>query len=263
MSGCLYQVHVHSYDKIKYILLNFIFVGSFGTFTKSELNKDKNQEKLEKKQAEIYVPGQSNRELNPYWKGGGDGLPSATTKLNFLKPNFEQDKSHKNVYKRSDNWRKKSETSKDNICEQPDVNIISNKIEVEQSKNINAAILTDQQMNELAAKLVKAEILGNQTLIKELKEKLDGAREARKNQSATKDKSTDDIVLLTTTDSRGLSRPLPNPKAERDPYYGRKKKNNKVVAETHVGGKRTKYFADDDKHSLHNMVFSCFIIIIQ
>lgn len=233
--------------------------GSFGTFTKSELNKDKNKEKLEKKQEEIYAPGKSSRELNPYWKDGGDGLPSMNQKLNFMKPDFDftNERNNTNSEKKG-SWRKNADVHKKdefkNCMSQNEIINTRTKQEVS-SQPDEAVFLTDQQMNELAAKLVKAEILGNQSQINELKQKLDAAREARKNMpAASNDKIKENAVLLTTTDSRGLSRPLPDPKSEKDPYYGGKSKKKKVVAETHVGGKRAKYFADDDKHSLRDMV---------
>lgn len=106
--------------------------------------------------------------------------------------------------------------------------------------------LTDKEINVLAAKLVKAEIMGNVALVKELKEKLEKAREV-KNNSRSNNTSNND-VLLTTTDSKGFTRPLKQPSSGE---YAGSSKRQKV--ETHSGKERIRYFADDDKYSLKEM----------
>ncbi|XP_046383601.1 CWF19-like protein 2 [Ischnura elegans] len=127
-------------------------------------------------------------------------------------------------------------------------------------------LLTDQEMNELGAKLVKAEILGNEGLVKELKAKLERAREMRKKLVASvgegvKDRGSGDsrrrgeeeeVVVLSRTTSKGFARPVGGGGDDGGMVWGgRKKKGSKV--DTHVDGKRVRYFADDDKYSLKEM----------
>ncbi|XP_054260957.1 CWF19-like protein 2 homolog isoform X2 [Macrosteles quadrilineatus] len=109
-------------------------------------------------------------------------------------------------------------------------------------------VLTDKELNELAAKLVKAELLGNQSLAEELKAKLSKAREAKAN--APKDSgASKEVVILTHTDSKGFTRPVSL--SEPSESSGGRRRGKKV--ETHTGGKRMRYFADDDKYSLQEM----------
>lgn len=128
-------------------------------------------------------------------------------------------------------------------------------------------------MNELGAKIVKAEIMGNDEMVEELRVKLERARqyrienkekilatnlEKRQNLNSTKSKRTtdgQDEILLTSMNSKGMSRPVTTGHNEKDLWggkSGRKRKQNKV--ETHTGGERVRYFADDDKHDIKQMV---------
>ncbi|XP_065085249.1 CWF19-like protein 2 homolog [Ochlerotatus camptorhynchus] len=128
--------------------------------------------------AEQYDPKTSVRELNPHWKNGGGGLPS------FRRPveDDEDDyRSRKLTSKeppgrnsgRSGGWRK------------PD----RHKEEVREDRNerkqetITASedgiFLTDQQLNDLGAKIIKAEIMGNSELASSLKERLEQAKAYR------------------------------------------------------------------------------------
>jgi len=117
-------------------------------------------------------------------------------------------------------------------------------------------LLSDAQLNELGAKLVKAEILGNDSLAAELKQKLEIAREARKAQpaaaaAADKKGPKEDVVMLSRTDSKGFSRPLQTKGAAAEPYGGRRRKQK---VDTHAAdGQRARYFPDDDKYSLQDM----------
>ncbi|XP_075214569.1 CWF19-like protein 2 [Lycorma delicatula] len=99
--------------------------------------------------------------------------------------------------------------------------------------------LSADERNELAAKLLKAEILGNTDLVKKLKSRLEQARAAAAEAEQT--------VILTRTDSKGFTQPLT---LSSKPEHGRGRKQKTV---THEGGKRVRYFADDDKYSLQEM----------
>jgi len=96
-----------------------------------------------------------------------------------------------------------------------------------------------------------------QTLAKELKKKLDAARAARAMRGTTEEDTPaaeeEETVILTRTDSRGFVRPVQQFGQHVEPVGGRRRKQK---IETHDGGKRMRYFADDDKYSLRDLV--CF-----
>lgn len=81
-----------------------------------------------------------------------------------------------------------------------------------------------------------------------MKEKLQRARETKSSRTR-KVEAREEVVILTHTDAKGFTRPvsLGAPETSRD-----RRKPKKV--ETHSGGKRTRYFADDDKYNLQEMV---------
>ncbi|XP_037916340.1 CWF19-like protein 2 homolog isoform X2 [Hermetia illucens] len=203
------------------------------TFSKELIQKKKSTE-------ESYDPSTSYKEGNRYWKNGGNGLPP-------FKEFCDNDATYQNPYPSTSslnwaprgNWRKKTnitETAFDagNLSDINGIDIHISKSDQAQNekspimkdkqKSMETALslLTDQQMNELGAKIVKAEIMGNIKEANELTEKLAKAREMRKKNitsnvleltkdridSSTKDEGDDDHVLLTTTDIRGNTRPL-------------------------------------------------------
>lgn len=52
----------------------------FSNLSKSDIKKQKlNTKEEDKTKFLLDKPGQSNRELNPYWKDGGDGLPEISS----------------------------------------------------------------------------------------------------------------------------------------------------------------------------------------
>lgn len=140
-----------------------------------------------------------------------------------------------------------------------------------------ADFLTDQQMNDLGAKVMRAEIMGNAEQATALRAKLAAARDHRNahkvalveaakvatkaagHQQHTATESED--VLLTATNSRGFSKPLQrqastapaDPRGGRSGGRGGKKKQPKKV-DTHEAGERVRYFADDDKYDIKQMV---------
>lgn len=93
-----------------------------------------------------------------------------------------------------------------------------------------------------------------QTLAKELKKKLDAARAMRgTTKEDTPAAEEEETVILTRTDSRGFVHPLQQFGQHAEPVGGRRRKQK---IETHAGGKRMRYYADDDKYSLRDLV--CF-----
>lgn len=121
----------------------------------------------------------------------------------------------------------------------------------EKSPEIPVKILTDDEMNQLGAKCIKAEIMGDVELAAKLKKELEEAREARNNKPKPRENlGREENVILTTTNSRGMARPL-EPRSKYQEPQGGRRKNKKV--DSHEGGQRVRYFADDDKYSLQDM----------
>lgn len=106
-----------------------------------------------------------------------------------------------------------------------------------QDKNV-----TQNDLNHLASKLLKAEIQGNNKLIEELKKQLDEARKLF--QTTGQDKEE----MLIQNNRQGLAKPLELPSSTNTNERRRKK-----AAETHSDQKRVRYFPDDDKYSLQQM----------
>lgn len=237
--------------------------------------KESNKQKINS-----YNPSTSSRELNPYWKGGGTGLPelyeSAAKSRQFVRPTDDDNfysKTHnsKEIYlkksyedkgnrepceRKSYNWRKEdikdhTEEIVGNQCKQ-NYNVSQSSIASVKYKANDSLYLSDEKMNKLAAKIVKAEILGDTKLVNELKQKLEAAREFRRqNPTACHPKDFEDGIMLMTTTSSGNSRPLLKANSEDQDL---RSKSSKRKTETHNSNQRVKYFANDDKYNLSQMV---------
>ncbi|XP_076832456.1 CWF19-like protein 2 [Brachyhypopomus gauderio] len=120
-------------------------------------------------------------------------------------------------------------------------------------------LLTDEEMNKLGAKLVKAELMGNTALATSLKAQLEGARKMRElqrpaaqpaSQVPAKTQEEQEVVLF-RTDQSGRAWPVSGPSQHLEPGGGRRKRK---AIETHVAGERVRYFDDDDGMDLREMV---------
>ncbi|KAF0306623.1 CWF19-like protein 2 [Amphibalanus amphitrite] len=100
----------------------------------------------------------------------------------------------------------------------------------------------DSEMNALAAKILKAELNGDDDDAAELQKQLDAARQLRAagGGAARTTEKTEKVVVVVG-------------KGERGPSSGDARPNKKRKADTHRGGERTKYFADDDRLNLRDM----------
>lgn len=272
-------------------------LSSIRTFSKPAQDDSKERKKDERKGLDSYDPGKSVRELNPHWRDGGDGLPKA-----FAKPSYDSDEEDsrrpyrpkQNERERSSNWKKRTEhpnaasstvtSSKGSTSSRTHRKSSSSSsassrsptpepkpTEQDKSQASRGDFLTDHQMNELGAKLIKAEMLGKNELASELKEKLDRARQFRKehkqevlsksferrtqgaHQHNKREKEAN--IVLTATNSKGQSRPVASFRDDSDLWGGRAgRKVKKQKVETHLDGERVRYFADDDKYDIKRMV---------
>lgn len=275
--------------------------GMLKTYTKEDIRPKR--EETEKKNIDSYNPGTSSRELNPYWKNGGTGLPQTPEAFRkskpFLKPSDDDDdyysksrssrpstsdrsssrssnekpKEHyssrkdssRDSYRQPNNWRKSNENRErkrdTEIDAREELPVLASKekhtetLAAPEEKLKDTKYLSDDKLNKLAAKILKAEILGDGKLVTELKSKLEAAREYRKQNPEAGKEDEDDRVMLISTSMSGNSRPLASSQ-KGDP----RSKSGKRKAETHTSGERTKYFGDDDKYNLAQMV-SLFLFI--
>ncbi|KAG7302074.1 hypothetical protein JYU34_013531 [Plutella xylostella] len=325
--------------------------GMLKTYTKEDI-KPKREEK-NKPNIDSYNPATCSRELNPYWKDGGTGLPQSSESFKksrpfikasneddyysrsshsrkFIRPNddnyyspssekykkpddeddyyassssryktgrehhkprdddsyYSSSKHSKSAtetrsrnrdetryesssYKQSSNWRVKN--NKDRGRQEPNIETHSNEDnfseiarvqedehenqsikqqpeEPHQPKQIDGKYLSDEKMNKLAAKIVKAEIMGDMKVVNDLKAKLEAAREYRKQNPDAGPMEVDEGVILMSTNAMGNSRPL-----TKTSQGDARSKGGKRKAETHSSGERQKYFGNDDKYNLAQM----------
>ncbi|XP_007902635.2 LOW QUALITY PROTEIN: CWF19-like protein 2 [Callorhinchus milii] len=124
--------------------------------------------------------------------------------------------------------------------------------------------LSEEEMNKLGAKIVKAELMGNLEMASKFKAQLEAARKLKslgegsniaastaprriENLAADQDQ---DVVLI-RTDRSGRAWPVSAATEFAEQQRGRKKKQ---TIETHSEGKRVRYFQDDDNLSLQDLV---------
>ncbi|XP_064538762.1 CWF19-like protein 2 homolog [Drosophila montana] len=258
------------------------------TYSKERKEPAKPNEKLQ--QIDAYDPAKSCHELNPYWKSNGTGLPG------FQKPKADEEDAP--VASRASamqqprgstmrSWQKpgtvkdcgKSSSSSSRKKRSPSP--ASPDATSGEESETEPTHLTDEQINELAAKAIKAELKGKSELAAELNRQLETARNLRAEllasgkapaaaaaaakrptgkPSKSQQQQERDHVLLTRTDASGNVRPLVQSRstaAQADPnslYGGRKgQKRGQKKVDTHVDGQRVRYFADDDRYDIKQM----------
>lgn len=264
------------------------------TFSKERKEPTKPNERMQ--QIDAYDPAKSRHELNPYWKSNGTGLPG------FHKPKMDDDhdedtgRHHRSQQQSSISsssairgWQKPSAaaTSSSSATSRrspkppvasssrrspspspsPSPNRASSASDTEEEKEDEKqpTYLTDEQINDLAAKAIKAELKGKAQLAAELNQQLETARKVRAELLASgklpkaiqkprqrKEQTDKDHVLLTRTDASGNVRPLvqSTTKGGQQP-----EKRSKKKMDTHdKDGQRVRYFADDDRYDIKQMV---------
>ncbi|XP_029458306.1 CWF19-like protein 2 isoform X2 [Rhinatrema bivittatum] len=123
-------------------------------------------------------------------------------------------------------------------------------------------ILSEEEMNKLGAKIVKAELMGNMDLALKLKGQLEKARQqkerpmhippsAKKTETEPQSLQEDHEVLLVRTDQSGRVWPVNAMTEPLEPKGGRRKRQ--MVA-THLDKERVRYFQDDDNQTIQDLV---------
>nr|XP_032603671.2 CWF19-like protein 2 [Taeniopygia guttata] len=127
------------------------------------------------------------------------------------------------------------------------------------SKDEPPRVLSEEEMNRLGARIVKAELMGDTDLASELQAKLDSARKLKETQGqipakADREASSrqdDEQVVLVRTDGSGRAWPVMGPTEPLEPKGGRRKQQ---MMPTHVDKERVRYFQDDDSMNLKDLV---------
>ena len=234
----------------------------------------------------------SIEERKKYWKEGFRKSESSARDSGFLKPG-DLDLGHHssstgmgagiggNYSRAGQGWRKKQlsvaadtalQTDKLGDSAQPDRSSVSPQPEgvlepptvaVLQDDGtrqppvvaIAEEAVTEAQLNALGAKLLKAELVGNSAKVDKLKKELNRLREVKRLQESTKSAPTtvpikeERTLVLAKTDRFGREKPVQLPSTS----LGNRPPHSK--APTHSKkGKREKYFHDDDRYSLKELV---------
>ncbi|CDQ90636.1 unnamed protein product, partial [Oncorhynchus mykiss] len=228
-----------------------------------------------------------SRFLKPADDDDDDGVSAsapARASMGFLKPGSDIEeldrkssgpawsKSSSGQRSASGNSAQDKERESGKTMSTPDQGHSSNRLAVTSSRSDSSSdslseeeeeevpILTDEEMNKLGARLVKAEIMGNTALMEKLKTQLESARNAKENRAAQQPGKSDRApgqteedqeVLLFRTDQSGRAWPV---NASSEPQEPRGRRRKKKAIETHRDGERMRYFQDDDSVGLHEMV---------
>ena len=334
---------------------------------RAKANKEKEKINVQTKQLTSFdQPGQHQKELNPFWKSGGDGLPSVASKSEtfipdaewlersltrmqeqsqdsgrsldsiaterygslqafytllekarqkvgksssakprrFMKPVDADKPCSKKFAKPSDyhttpRWKKQKtdDVSKpiksDHSCKETVLEVQNiEKATEKKSSNVSVGlqksenepkqtelkVLTEEEKNKIGAKIIKAELMGNMTLVEKLKKKLEKSRNAEeelnalsvtpsskkqprkssiekaKNKSSSSggSSSEEETVVLMRTSRTGQSWPVTGPNNIAGPKQKQKKRKKTIMHDKE--GQRERYFADDDKYSLKDLV---------
>ncbi|XP_054453040.1 CWF19-like protein 2 [Anoplopoma fimbria] len=194
--------------------------------------------------------GPHNRNM-PAWKKSGNPVRESAS---FEKPQQEKERDHV----------KTEPAPQDGLHGDKAAATTSRSESESEEEEEELPLLSEEEMNKLGAKLVKAELMGNTAMVEKLRSQLDAAHKAKESYVARKTlqetaqskqvtgrTSEDQEVLLFRTDQSGRAWPVNAPSGPQEPHGGRRKKK---AVETHVDGERVRYFQDDDNVGLKDMV---------
>lgn len=167
----------------------------------------------------------------------------------FLKPGEGRDRPGSRYKQKSNNWQ--SHSGESEKTENYSVTSVEHKEDASASED-SLQPVTDAQLNTLGAKLVKAEMIGDVEKIERLKSELSKMRELKKSQESKKvvprEKEEKATVVLTETDRFGRERPFELS------HHVPQRLGSSTGGSHSKKGRREKYFADDDRYSLQDLV---------
>ncbi|OWF52178.1 CWF19-like protein 2 [Mizuhopecten yessoensis] len=130
---------------------------------------------------------------------------------------------------------------------------------IETAKKQEIKVLSEQEMNLLGAKLVKAELMGNEVMVSKIKAQMEASRKLKEEHKTMprivgekEEEAEDEYVVLSRTGPDGIAQPLPD---RQHPKEQGKRRRKKEKVETHDKvGDRQRYFDDDDQFDLNTLV---------
>lgn len=149
----------------------------------------------------------------------------------------------------------------DNVVDNTEISISAKQI----PKVTKKKVLSEEEKNKLNAKILRAELMGDDDLVATLRKQLEGedteeseesetSSSHRKRKDSSSSESSDDgeQVVLTRTDKHGNLYPV----KLNDDVDGKTKRKKKKIISTHdkETGERVRYFEDDDNTDLKSMV---------
>jgi len=174
--------------------------------------------------AKFARPGESfSRTFSSSSREGGGSWKSSVRKEK------EQEEERKKAAEREKQNKQASDSSSESDKEEEDSTLAKQETPTNQ-------VLTEAEMNTLASKVLKAELMGNDDLAAELKQKLENARIARAEMISKGLNPDQGPEVVTKIRGENMS-----------------KKRKKTKVETHKDGERVRYFGDDDKYDLKQM----------
>uniref|UniRef100_A0A8C6TX37 CWF19-like protein 2 n=1 Tax=Neogobius melanostomus TaxID=47308 RepID=A0A8C6TX37_9GOBI len=239
--------------------------------TERRAEKDKQKEEERAKAQAIEQAGLHKLELNPFWKDGGSGLPSEETADKVVqKASVVNDGGLSWLRKSYQRMKEQAEREQRSLSDVVSATLFakfsSEQIEMKlmccvlylfilksesgsESEEDDVPLLSEEEMNKLGAKLVKAELMGNTV------DPFFFLIAVRRTimllfifYSTLMSKEEQEVVLF-RTDQSGRAWPVNAPSGSAEPHGGRRKKKA-----THVDGERVRYFQDDDHMGLQEMV---------
>ena len=186
---------------------------------------------------------QMEAKISEYEKAGDSGLIESSRKSSESSRPSSGWKTDARREKDKQRYESKREKSPE---KHEEIQVESKK--VEDVQNEAATPMSEEEMNKLSAKIIKAEMMGQHEKAQKFKEKLEAAKAANEERLKNGPPNDDPVtVVLTRTDSKGLTRPID---ADVNRSEVRKLKGK---AQTHSEGQRVRYFADDDRYDLKQM----------
>ncbi|XP_066932619.1 CWF19-like protein 2 [Clytia hemisphaerica] len=224
------------------------------------------------KAAERTTPRSSGSSNQSSSSGGGGGGGGGSWRKSRPQEKQEEDEPKKKPIERESRTHHSPEQQrsrkhvKEYSSSDSDASASSSGEEEEAKEEFEMVALSEKEKNEISAKILRAELMGNDELAEELKGQLEsGHRKVLIKSSSGNHRNTssdderggggggDHEVILTRTDKHGNLLPV-QLQTDTDELNRKRKRKKKIISTHDADGKRTKYFEDDDNMDLKALV---------